>query len=133
MNENNYLLDTHVLLNFFNSDDNPNSYWIKTITNKNNSIYLSRISFWEITIKKSLGKLQTKISLKEFEYYCNLNNIEIIDFDLNCLEILETLPFFHRDPFDRYLISLSIKNNLKFLTIDSQISKYTSTTKLQLG
>ena len=41
------------------------------------------------------------------------------------LTVLETLPFHHRDPFDRLLIATAIADDLILLTDDAQLQVYT--------
>jgi PIN domain nuclease of toxin-antitoxin system len=62
----NYLLDTHVVLwLLFDVDKIPNSTLDK-IKNLDNEIYISAASFWEISIKHSLNKLElNKINASE--------------------------------------------------------------------
>jgi len=40
------------------------------------------------------------------------------------VEIVETLPFIHRDPFDRLLVALAIADDMTILTADENIRKY---------
>jgi len=52
-----YLLDTHVVLwLLFDVDKIPNST-LEIIKNTDNEIYISAASFWEISIKYKLKKL----------------------------------------------------------------------------
>lgn len=75
------------------------------IEDKDNNIYLSFVSLWEMSIKYNLGKLKLATSYEEFveveiiQSCFNLLNIEIKHFNINA-----TLPFHHRDPFDRLII-----------------------------
>lgn len=63
--------------------------------------YISIASCWEITIKKQLGKLDLKLSLKELFQYAEKNNIDIIQIAYDHLNHLSKLPNIHGDPFDR--------------------------------
>ena len=38
--------------------------------------------------------------------------------------ILQNLPFHHKDPFDRMLLSLAIANNLTFISADKDCALY---------
>jgi PIN domain nuclease of toxin-antitoxin system len=59
----NYLIDTHILLWYMIGDNRINNETRTKIENKNNTIYLSNASLWEITIKQSIGKLKLNTSL----------------------------------------------------------------------
>ncbi|WP_442955370.1 type II toxin-antitoxin system VapC family toxin [Pedobacter terrae] len=72
------------------------------------NLYLSIASLWEITIKQSLGKLRLEYSLDELVESCNETNITILPIDIETLKTLKSLPFLHRDPFDRIIIATSL-------------------------
>jgi PIN domain nuclease of toxin-antitoxin system len=110
------LLNTHIFLWFFN-DNNQLSNDIKDlIEDKNNVIYLSIASLWEISIKYNLGKLKLAPKYEEFiEEEVIVSNIKLLDLNLEHLKINAALPFFHKDPFDRIIIAQSIAENLPIL------------------
>ena len=101
----NYLIDTHILLWYISGDKRIRSDTKSKIDNKDNVIYISKASLWEITIKVSIGKLNLKGSLIDFYNYLEEKGFEILEFDINDLETLLTLPFHHQDPFDRMIIA----------------------------
>lgn len=53
-----YLLDTHILLRWLNNNKVLPISIIEIIANPNNIIFVSSVNTSEITIKKSLGKLE---------------------------------------------------------------------------
>ena len=119
-----YLLDTHTLL--WMQDDNLNlSKKVKNIlSNSEIILFVSIVSFWEITIKESLRKLELDYSLEELFEACIKSNIEILSLDVKSLKTLKTLPFFHKDPFDRMIIATAKSNNLDIISRDSNFKKY---------
>lgn len=60
------LLDTQILLWFVNDDLQLNDHLKDLIEDKNNTIYLSIASLWEMSIKYNLGKLKFESSYQEF-------------------------------------------------------------------
>ena len=118
-----YLLDTHALLWFLSNNPELSSRAMKAICS-NVPIYVSYASFWEISIKKSIGKLILPYTAAELIEMCRLENFECIRVHSDDLNILENLPFIHRDPFDRLLISEAISKNLTIITKDNNIKKY---------
>ncbi|EAZ90147.1 type II toxin-antitoxin system VapC family toxin [Crocosphaera chwakensis] len=54
----NYLLDTHTLLWWLDESSMLSIQATAIISNTQNIIFVSAISAWEISIKKSLGKLE---------------------------------------------------------------------------
>ena len=101
-----YLIDTQTLL-WIVTDDPRLSQEAKHIyLDSENEIFLSMASIWELAIKSSLGKLTFEKSLEEFvDEHVKENDIQILNIELPHVLRIEQLPFYHRDPFDRLLIS----------------------------
>jgi PIN domain nuclease of toxin-antitoxin system len=96
----------------------------KILEDDENKVYLCTISLWEIAIEINLGKLDLGMRLDEF-----LENIEQRDFSIlhienDYLKALSDLPYIHKDPFDRLLISTALTENLTIMTIDENIQQY---------
>jgi PIN domain nuclease of toxin-antitoxin system len=121
----NYLLDTHVMLWFLEDSAQLSPKARKIIENGENLIYWSAASFWEITVKVSLGKIQLQdnwIEALELEKKVN----RIIDLPMkeaHCIPHLK-LPWIHKDPFDRILICQALAEKLIILTKDAHIQRY---------
>ena len=81
-------------------------------------------SFWEITIKKTLGKLLLAYSLNELYEACITGNITVIPIQLSNLVQLESLEFHHKDPFDRLIAATAIDMSMPIISVDSNIAKY---------
>ena len=50
--------------------------------------------------------------------------MEILPIDTSALVILQNLPFHHKDPFDRLLISQGLADDLVLLSIDENFASY---------
>jgi PIN domain nuclease of toxin-antitoxin system len=86
---------------------------------------LSLVSVWEIQIKVQLGKLNLDISLSEIvKDQTKINDVQILPLKLSHIWTLDTLPYYHKDPFDRLLISQAIIENLIILGVDSVFNSY---------
>lgn len=88
------------------------------------NLYLSIASFWEIAIKQSLGKLKLEYTLDELSDSCSSNNIFILPIQVSALTILKKLPFLHRDPFDRIIISTAIDMDFNLISKDIKFDNY---------
>lgn len=120
-----FLLDTHTFLWFVNDNPQLSDRLKDLIEDENNVSYLSVASLWEISIKYNLGKLQLNPNYEEFiEEEVVKSNINLLEIKLEHLKINATLPFHHRDPFDRIIISQSIVENLPIITVDSAFEEY---------
>ena len=119
-----YLLDTHAVIWYFeNSSELPKKIE-ELIDNPEISVYISSVSLWEIAIKISLSKLDLKLSLEELLYIVKNRDFDIIQIENEYLKKLYELPFIHKDPFDRLLISTAMAEDLTIITIDENIQKY---------
>ncbi|MDP3560117.1 MAG: type II toxin-antitoxin system VapC family toxin [Legionellaceae bacterium] len=112
-----YLLDTHVLLWSLQGEFSKLGNFSELIQNENNIILVSVVSYWEITIKQSLGKLEVPSDLLQA-----IDNLGFlwINMEIKHIERLKSLPLLHSDPFDRLLIAQSLSDGLHFLTCDQK-------------
>ncbi len=74
-------------------------------------------SLWEITIKISLNKLDMQYTLSELEELLHKNKIEVLSINFLHLKELIQLPFHHKDPFDRLIISQARTEKLMVISI----------------
>ena len=75
----------------------------------------------EIAIKASLGKLELGFDPMDA---AERSGFEMLDFSAKDALLLKDLPFHHRDPFDRMLITQAISRKLIIATQDSIIDQY---------
>lgn len=94
------------------------------IENKNNTIYLSNASLWEITIKQSIGKLKLNASLIDLKTYLIQKDFIILEYDFDDLTTLLSLPYYHQDPFDRLIIAQVKTKALEIISNDKLLQKY---------
>ena len=122
----NLLLDTHILIWLIDGSEKLNKTARHAIEDESNSLYLSIASLWEITIKTSLGKLELGIPLEQITTNFILpSGFKILPIHLSHLLVLKDLPFHHRDPFDRMLISQAISESLTLVSEDRAFGDYT--------
>ena len=82
---------------------------------------ISILSIWEMTIKKSLGKLRLDDSYLEVITKLGL---DIIPINIEHLVTLQNLPQHHKDPFDRLIIAQAISEKLTLVTTDQELARY---------
>jgi PIN domain nuclease of toxin-antitoxin system len=115
------LIDTHILIWWLDDNDRLSTPIRKRIANPDNQIFISAISIFEISMKMSLGKLSLGDSL---EKQLQINAIDTLPFSLNHALTAETLPWHHRDPFDRMLIAQSLSEKMPIISCDEQFIPY---------
>ena len=117
-----YLLDTHAILWYAQGSSDLSSNAKNLMENE--ICYFSMASFWEIAIKQKLNKLDATLSIPDLEEFCLDMGFLPLEITSSQIENTKTLPFIHRDPFDRLLISQAQKANLTIITCDSIIPQY---------
>jgi PIN domain nuclease of toxin-antitoxin system len=123
-----YLLDTHYLLWTLTDTSKLSKKITEVITNPDNDIGVSTISFWEVSLKASIGKLTIKgFSPEDLPAACTAMRFSIVPLGPAESSTYHHLKgTYHKDPFDRLLIWQAICNDLILISADSHIKKYTS-------
>ena len=119
------LLDTHAFIWW---DENPGKLGLKAreaCLNTSNDLVLSAASVWEMQLKAMTGKLALRKPLRELiSDQIRQNGVEILPVQLEHAYRVESLPFHHRDPFDRLLIAQAQVEGWTLVSHDAAISKY---------
>ena len=115
------LLDTHTFLWALSEPNRLSKKQIAAMEDPTNKVYLSSFSITEIAIKASLGKLELSFDPVDA---AERSGFEMLDFSAKAALLLKDLPFHHRDPFDRMLITQAISRKLFFVTQDSLMDLY---------
>jgi PIN domain nuclease of toxin-antitoxin system len=115
------ILDTHIFLWALAEPQKIDAAKRVEIELLSNIIYVSAVSIAEIMIKASLGKLRIDFDPVEA---AESTGFELLDFTARDAVLLKDLPFYHKDPFDRMLITQSISNKYPILTDDEKFKPY---------
>ena len=119
------LLDTHTFLWFIGGDTALSPYARQLIEDRTSERLLSIASLWEMAIKASLGRLTLTLSFTDLvAEHVHGNAIELFEILPRHLDVLTTLPFHHKDPFDRMIIAQSQAENIPILSRDSAFDDY---------
>lgn len=90
-----------------------------------NKVFLSAVSFWEICLKHSLGKLPLPQSPAQFvPLQREKHLIAPLALDEAAVGQLSGLPRLHRDPFDRMLVCQAIAHGLTLASSDILVRQY---------
>ena len=120
---NKYLLDTNILI-WVLADSSNISPTIKDIILADNDIFVTDVSLWEIAIKNSIGKLKSDRNIYEIIEKRKILDFSELEITARHFEVLRTLPFIHKDPFDRLIISQAICEDMIILSADTVFSNY---------
>ena len=121
----NLLLDTNAFLWFIAGDENLSSVARTTIENPENNRYLSVASLWEIAIKVSIGKLELSEPFEKLiPEQLTENGIQLLDISVAHTALIASLPFHHRDPFDRLIAAQAKVEQMTLISSDDVFDKY---------
>lgn len=119
------LLDTHVFLWWIGDAPELSPKARRAITDPANDCLLSLASFWEIAIKISLGKLQLPGVMERFiPEQLAINAFRQYDIAFKHVARVASLPFHHRDPFDRLLAAQALEDRLPVVSHDRVFRRY---------
>lgn len=119
------LLDTHSFLWFVGGNSRLSSPARTVIEDATNEAFLSIASLWEMGIKISLGKLNIAQPFEEFiTRQLAVNHIQLLPITLEHVARIVTLPFHHRDPFDRLLAVQGLAERMPIVSIDEVFTAY---------
>jgi PIN domain nuclease of toxin-antitoxin system len=121
----NLLLDTHALLWFIDGSPKLSSTARDQIEDRANGKWVSVASLWEMAIKTSLGRLNLK---EPFEVLIpaqlELNGFSLLPLHISHIAKTISLPFHHRDPFDRILAAQCLVEEMSVISVDAIFDRY---------
>lgn len=122
------LLDTHAFLWFALNDSRLSSVARQAIIEPGNEVLLSPASLWEIAIKISLGKYALSEPFAEFmKRQIIENQLTWLPITVDHITVVTSLPFHHRDPFDRLLIAQTMVEGIEIISNDVAFDSYSIT------
>jgi PIN domain nuclease of toxin-antitoxin system len=114
------LLDTHAFLWFVLNDPSLSAAARALVSDPQNDVLISPATCWEIAIKVSLGKYQLPGPFADFmNDQIALNDLTMLPITVGHAAAVASLPFDHKDPFDRLLIAQAIVENIPLLSVDA--------------
>lgn len=119
------LLDTHAFIWFIEGNTRLSLPARHLIQDEACTIYLSIASVWEMAIKHSLGKLRLTHPFGEVvTAQMARNDIHLLGIAVPHLVRVSSLPFHHKDPFDRLIIAQSLTDDVPVISADSAFDAY---------
>ena len=119
-----YLLDTHSFLWFVKGDGQLSERAGRMIADPDTVKYVSIVSFLEIAIKISIGKLKPNLTFQDLGQQIAINGFCILPVTFEHSFELANLDFHHKDPLDRMIIAQTLTENLTLISKDRSIEKY---------
>lgn len=121
-----YLLDTHALLWTLLDPASLGKKSADCIRNPDITVFVSVVSFWEISLKYATGKLELSgVTPDDFPVIVRQSGFDILpiaDADAATFHHLPRME--HKDPFDRLIIWQAISRKLTLISQDSAFAAY---------
>lgn len=115
------LLDTHVLLWWLGNHPSLGTLAASAIADPDSAVFVSAATAWEISMRKSLGKLKAPSDL---EARLESHRLEPLPIAIAHAVEAGALPRHHDDPFDRMLVAQASLEQLTIVTRDRQFDLY---------
>jgi len=119
------LLDTHAFLWFALNDSRLSATARDCMKDSASELLFSPASYWEIAIKISIGKYRLPEDFVNFmRDQIEQNELTVLPITIAHAAAVSSLPFHHRDPFDRLLIAQATVEDAPLLSSDGVFDKY---------
>lgn len=119
-----YLLDTHAYLWWLGSPTRLSAGALEAVGDKAATVFVSMVTFWELAVKSSLGKLALSCGVEQLESELGLDGMVLLPIKIRHCGTVSNLPFHHRDPFDRLLVAQTMVEGLSLVSRDAQLDSY---------
>ena len=119
------LIDTHVFFWWVTNSSRLRQAHRDIFDRRNEPIYVSAVTGWEIAIKVKLGKWPDAQSLVPgLTDLVGRSGLQMLDLTLVQAERAGLLDLSHRDPFDRLLAAQALDQDLTLLTVDPAFTAF---------
>ncbi|MFZ0303249.1 MAG: type II toxin-antitoxin system VapC family toxin [Terracidiphilus sp.] len=119
-----FLLDTHLVIWVPVSGPRISREARAILDDPEHTFSFSPVSLWEIAIKRGIGKLDPAIDPRSIRReFLDIGYDELAVLGLHAVAV-DTLPYIHKDPFDRLLIAQAMIEGITLLTVDAIIARY---------
>jgi PIN domain nuclease of toxin-antitoxin system len=130
LTQNRYLLDTAILLLWLEHKEQLHETIYGILNDKENTIYVSHASIWEIDMKKGLGEI--RLDNLDIDTIIKASEFKQLELSARTLEIAKKAPLQYTNPFNRTIIVQAIVEELTLIALDKSILEYKQINALHL-
>jgi len=119
-----WLADTHLLVWAAYGDSRLSPRAAKVLRSRDLPVFFSLASLWEVAIKASLRRPDFVADPSQLHDALLNEGFTELAIAPKHIARVATLPWVHRDPFDRMLVAQALEEGLKLLTADAALKPY---------
>ncbi|MFN7924087.1 MAG: type II toxin-antitoxin system VapC family toxin [Bryobacteraceae bacterium] len=117
-----FLLDTHALVWGISEPDRLPATVREILVRE--EVHASVVSYWELMLKKGRQSALVIQPLDWWQRYVTRQSISVIPVRVEHVNLLDEMPEWHRDPFDRMLVAQAMAESLTLITKDDSLGRY---------
>lgn len=125
-----FLIDTHLLLWSAFEPAKLSLKATKMLQSRAEPLAFSLASLWEVAIKSSLGRADFSVDTALLHQSLLSEGFVELPIKAAHLARVATLPWVHRDPFDRLLVAQAAEEKITLLTVEATLRRYGRFVKL---
>lgn len=119
------LLDSHAFLWFILGDQRLSDRARVAIAAADTDVLISPATLWEMAIKVRLGRYTLPGPFGPFmDTQLTSNRIRLLPIEVRHTAILASMPFHHRDPFDRLIVAQALAESIGLVSVDAMLDAY---------
>jgi PIN domain nuclease of toxin-antitoxin system len=120
-----YLLDSHALLWFDHDPTLLSAHATSLMRDRENVLYVSSLTAWELSIKHKNGKLPEAAALVQ-DFYGTMARYGFLELSYTINDALRaaSLPNTHKDPFDRGLCAQALERGIPLISTDVVLDQF---------
>jgi PIN domain nuclease of toxin-antitoxin system len=123
-----HLLDAHTLIWALDDPSKLGSRARAVLEDPTNELTVSVGTIWELSLKAGLQKLSLSLPYRRWMERAMADLcLTVSPITLEVTERQMSLPFHHRDPFDRLLVAQCLVENIPIVSADSVFDEYGAT------
>ena len=119
-----FLLDTHLVLWAAFDPERLSAKATKLLRSREVPLAFSLATLWEVAIKTSLGRPGFSVDPRRLHQALLAEGFTELTIQAPHIARVASLPWHHRDPFDRLLVAQAMEEQLTLLTAEVTLKDY---------
>jgi PIN domain nuclease of toxin-antitoxin system len=127
------LIDTHIWLRWLLPDD-PLPQNLVDLIETANALAVSAISCWEVVMLERFRRIELPLPVDQWlKEALSGSYVQALPVSPAVARLAGQLPYHHKDPADRFIITTAIVNKSKLISLDGWFSAYSELDSLLIS